>query len=60
MSFPIEFYEKNMIEVRIMYEYDNWNSSETVYNLLFQRYKQWMEISLLTRNDGKIYPYTTQ
>ena len=58
MSFPMKFYEKNMIEVRIMYEFDNWNSSETVYNLLFQKYKQWMEVSLLTKNDGTIYPYT--
>ena len=60
MSFPDEYYEKNMIEVRIMYEYDNWNSSETVYNLLFQKYKRWMEISLLTNNDGTIYPYNQE
>lgn len=58
MSFPMRFYERNMIEVRIMYEFDNWDSSETVYNLLFQKYKRWMEISLLTKNDGTIYPYT--
>ena len=35
MEIPYEYYEKNMIEVRIMFEYENWSSSDMVYNLLF-------------------------
>lgn len=57
-SIPYEFYEKNMIEVRIMFEYENWKSSDMIFNLLFNKYKKWIEISLLTKNDGSIYPYT--
>ena len=60
MEIPYEYYEKNMIEVRIMFEYENWSSSDMVYNLLFNKYKKWMEISLLTKNDGSIYPYTEE
>ena len=60
MEIPYEYFEKNMIEVRIMFEYENWDNSDMVFNLLFNKYKKWIEISLLTRNDGTIYPYSDQ
>lgn len=55
---PMRFFEANQVEVRIMMENDNWESSRAAFRALYPRYKRWIEISLLSNNDGTPYRYT--
>ena len=57
---PMRFFENNQVEVRIMMENDNWENSRRVFRELYPKYKKWIEISLLSNNDGTTYPYTEQ
>lgn len=41
-----------------MMENDNWENSRKVFFELYPLYKKYIEISLLTRDDGTPYEYT--
>jgi sulfatase maturation enzyme AslB (radical SAM superfamily) len=58
LALPMKYFERDLIEVRIMFERDNWNNSVKAYELLLPRYKKWIEISLLTDKSGQPYHYT--
>lgn len=55
---PMKYFLKDQIEVRIMMENDNWENSRKVFYELYPLYKKYIEISLLSQNDGKPYSYT--
>jgi len=43
-----------------MFELDNWQNSVKMYKLFYPTYKRWLEISLLTKNDGSLYKYSDE
>lgn len=55
---PMKYFTRNQIEVRIMMENDNWDNSKAVFYALYPQFKKYVEISLLTRDDGTSYEYT--
>ena len=55
---PLKFFENDQIEVRIMFENDNWDNAEEVFRQMCPLFKKWVEISLVSDLDGKPYPYT--
>lgn len=57
-NIPEKYFARNQVEVRIMMENDNWENSRAVFNALYPRFKKYVEISLLTRDDGTSYEYT--
>lgn len=58
LKVPKQFFENNQIEIRIMFENDNWENSDRMFNYVYPIFKQWVEISLLQQNDGYSYPYS--
>lgn len=52
---PMKFFANEQVEVRIMMENDNWESSRKVFYELYPLFKKYIEISLLTRDDGTPY-----
>ena len=58
LKIPLKFFENDQIEVRIMFENDNWDSAEEVFKQMYPLFKKWVEISLVSELDGKPYPYT--
>lgn len=57
---PMKFFENDQIEVRIMFENDNWENAEEVFKQMYPLFKRWVEISLVSDLDGKPYPYTKE
>lgn len=55
---PMKFFDNEQVEVRIMMENDNWESSRKVFFELYPMFKKHIEISLLTRDDGTPYQYS--
>lgn len=55
---PMKYFASQQVEVRIMMENDNWENSRKVFFELYPLYKKYIEISLLTRDDGTPYEYT--
>ena len=60
VSIPMQYFENGQIEIRIMFELDNWQNSVKMYKLFYPTYKRWLEISLLTKNDGSLYKYSDE
>ena len=60
VSIPMHYFKSSQIEIRIMFEFDNWQNSVKMYKLFYPTYKRWLEISLLTKNDGSLYKYSDE
>ena len=58
LRIPLKFFENDQVEVRIMFENDNWDNAEEVFRQMCPLFKKWVEISLVSDLDGKPYPYT--
>lgn len=55
---PYKYFTNDQVEVRIMMENDNWENSRKVFNELYPPFKKYVEISLLSNNNGSPYRYT--
>lgn len=55
---PMKYFQNDQVEIRIMFENDNWDNAEVIFKQMYPLFKQWIEISLVMGNDGKPYEYT--
>ena len=58
VKIPQRYFDTNQIEIRIMFEHDNWDNSIRMFKLLLNKFRQRIEISLLLDQNGKLYSYS--